>query len=175
MRPRNWLVVTGTNGKTTTTGMLESVLRAAGFQVTASGNIGWPVLEAVLAGSAPGRAPAGPDRGGTVQLPAALGAEHPARGGVVLNLAEDHLDWHGSMDGLRRREGARADRQGCARGHRRPRRGRSAVRRSPAKLVVPVIGGRPFPGSLGVRQSMLVDNAFGADVLLAGGEVRPRR
>ncbi len=29
--PRDWLVVTGTNGKTTTTGMLESILRAAGF------------------------------------------------------------------------------------------------------------------------------------------------
>src|SRR6476646_9876363 len=49
-RPRDWLVVTGTNGKTTTTGMLESILQAAGRQVRASGNIGWPVLEAVLAG-----------------------------------------------------------------------------------------------------------------------------
>ena len=48
--PRDWLVVTGTNGKTTTTGMLESILRADGLHVTACGNIGWPVIEAVLAG-----------------------------------------------------------------------------------------------------------------------------
>lgn len=43
-----WLAVTGTNGKTTTTNMLESMLRAAGLSTTAVGNIGRPIVEAVL-------------------------------------------------------------------------------------------------------------------------------
>ncbi len=60
--PRDWLVVTGTNGKTTTTGMLESVLRAGGRHVTACGNIGWAVLEAVLTGTGAPGAPKGSRR-----------------------------------------------------------------------------------------------------------------
>ncbi len=43
-----WLGVTGTNGKTTTVNMLESILRAAGLTVAAVGNVGRPVMEAVL-------------------------------------------------------------------------------------------------------------------------------
>lgn len=43
-----WLAVTGTNGKTTTVGMLESILKAAGLSVAAVGNVGRPVMEAVL-------------------------------------------------------------------------------------------------------------------------------
>ena len=90
--PRPWLVVTGTNGKTTTTGMLESMLRAAGLTVTACGNIGWSAAEAV----------ADP----TQQVIAAELSSFQLHGGAVgaaagracvLNLAEDHLDWHGSM------------------------------------------------------------------------------
>lgn len=43
-----WLAVTGTNGKTTTTGMLESMLRAGGLRTAAVGNIGRPIIEALL-------------------------------------------------------------------------------------------------------------------------------
>ena len=43
-----WLAVTGTNGKTTTTNMLESILTAAGLRTSAVGNIGRPIIEAIL-------------------------------------------------------------------------------------------------------------------------------
>jgi UDP-N-acetylmuramoylalanine--D-glutamate ligase len=43
-----WLAVTGTDGKTTTVGMLESILRAAGLVTGAVGNVGRPIMEAVL-------------------------------------------------------------------------------------------------------------------------------
>ena len=46
--PAPWLTVTGTNGKTTTVQMLASILRAAGLRAAAAGNVGTPVLEAVL-------------------------------------------------------------------------------------------------------------------------------
>ncbi len=171
-RPRDWLVVTGTNGKTTTTGMLESILRAAGFRVTASGNIGWPVLEAVLAGTGTD----GPRQDliaaelSSFQLHWAPGIRPAA--GVVLNLAEDHLDWHGSMQAYGAAKAkaltgrvalAVIDDPGAAR----------LLSASRASQVVPVIGGRPFPGSLGVRHGMLVDNTFGADVIMPAPEVRP--
>jgi len=42
-----WLCVTGTNGKTTTTGMTASILRAAGLGGLAVGNIGAPAVQAV--------------------------------------------------------------------------------------------------------------------------------
>ncbi|EFV00410.1 putative UDP-N-acetylmuramoyl-L-alanine--D-glutamate ligase, partial [Pseudoramibacter alactolyticus ATCC 23263] len=42
-----WLAITGTNGKTTTTQMTESILHAAGLKACAVGNIGRPILEAM--------------------------------------------------------------------------------------------------------------------------------
>ena len=43
-----WLAVTGTNGKTTTVQMLDSILRAAGLRSVAVGNVGLPIVEAVM-------------------------------------------------------------------------------------------------------------------------------
>ena len=43
-----WLAVTGTNGKTTTVEMLHSILGAAGLRSALVGNVGRPVLEAVM-------------------------------------------------------------------------------------------------------------------------------
>ena len=43
-----WLAVTGTNGKTTTVQMLDSILRAAGLRSVAAGNVGLPIVEAVM-------------------------------------------------------------------------------------------------------------------------------
>ncbi len=110
--PRKWLVVTGTNGKTTTTSMLFAMLEAAGLRAVLCGNIGDPVLDLL-------------DRPADVlavelssfQLHWAPSLRPEA--GVVLNVAEDHLDWHGSMASLRAGEGAGADGPG---GRRRPRR-----------------------------------------------------
>ena len=176
--PRDWLVVTGTNGKTTTTGMLESILRANDFQVTASGNIGWPVIEAVLAG---GTADTEPRQAviavelSSFQLYWAPSIRPAA--GVVLNVAEDHLDWHGSMAAY-------------AAAKARALTGRVALAviddpgakdllsasmggATPAGLAVPIMSGRPFPGALGVRHGQLVDAAFGQDELIAAEKVRP--
>ncbi|WP_420120508.1 UDP-N-acetylmuramoyl-L-alanine--D-glutamate ligase [Nakamurella sp.] len=160
---RRWLVVTGTNGKTTTTGMLESILRAAGREVTACGNIGWPVLAAVLAG--------GPDALDDAARQEVIAVElssfqlhwapslRPAAG-VVLNLAEDHLDWHGSMaaygaDKARALAGdvalAVVDDPGAA----------GLLAGSPAARTVPIGSGVPAAGALGVADGVLTDAAFG--------------
>jgi UDP-N-acetylmuramoylalanine--D-glutamate ligase len=88
-----WLGVTGTNGKTTTVLMLAAILGAAGHRAVAAGNVGLPVLDAVLADP--------PYDVLAVELSSfqlhwtSTVALHA---GAVLNLAPDHLDWHGSME-----------------------------------------------------------------------------
>jgi len=88
-----WLVVTGTNGKTTTTLMLASMLRAAGLRTAAVGNIGVSLVDAVMD-------PEGFDvlavEVGAPQLPFLLTASPLAS--VCLNVAEDHIDLFGSFE-----------------------------------------------------------------------------
>jgi UDP-N-acetylmuramoylalanine--D-glutamate ligase len=89
-QPPAWLALTGTDGKTTTVSMLAAMLLAAGENAVACGNIGLPVLDAVLAGHTVL----------AVELSSyQLHWQHSLRAdvAVVLNLAEDHLDWHGTM------------------------------------------------------------------------------
>lgn len=91
-RPR-WICVTGTNGKTTTVELTAAMLRAQGLRVAACGNIGNPILDAV-------RDPQGFDAL-VVELSSFqlhyLGEIEP-EASAFLNLAEDHLDWHGDID-----------------------------------------------------------------------------
>lgn len=89
----DWLCITGTNGKTTTVGMVESMLLAGGQRAIACGNVGMPLLDAL-------RDPEGFD---TLAIELASFQLHwthhmePAAS-VVLNVAEDHVDWHGSFE-----------------------------------------------------------------------------
>lgn len=87
-----WVAVTGTNGKTTTVGMVESILQAAGYRVVAAGNVGRPLIDVVLDPN--------PYDVIAVELSSFQlhwSSEMAPDVGVVLNIAEDHLDWHGSM------------------------------------------------------------------------------
>ena len=95
-----WITVTGTNGKTTTVNMLASILRAAGLRATSAGNVGTPLLEAVPAPRAVRRAGRR-----AVQLPAALAAVGGAGRSACLNVAPDHIDWHGSLEDYRLAKG----------------------------------------------------------------------
>ncbi|HET6855841.1 MAG TPA: Mur ligase family protein, partial [Streptomyces sp.] len=88
-----WLAVTGTNGKTTTVRMLASILQAAGLRTAAVGNIGVSLLDAVL-GDEPYDVLAVELSSYQLHWSPSLRAHSAA----VLNLAPDHLDWHGSME-----------------------------------------------------------------------------
>ncbi len=84
-----WLAVTGTNGKTTTTQMLESILHAAGLSTSAVGNIGRPIMETVLDGVHYDVL--------AVELSSfQLHWSHSLamHSSVVLNLQPDHLEWY---------------------------------------------------------------------------------
>ena len=84
-----WLCVTGTNGKTTTVQMLDAILTAAGLRSAAVGNVGRPVTEAVM----------DPTPYDVLAVELSSFQLHytysmSAESAVVLNLAEDHLDWY---------------------------------------------------------------------------------
>jgi UDP-N-acetylmuramoylalanine--D-glutamate ligase len=83
--------VTGTNGKTTTTGMLAGALTEAGYRATAAGNIGRPLVDAAVEDLQVIVAELS-----SFQLRHIVGFRAPV--GVLLNVADDHLDWHGSFD-----------------------------------------------------------------------------
>ena len=86
-----YVAVTGTNGKTTTTGMIESCLRADGIDAVACGNIGHPFPEAAREGHE-----ALVVECSSFQL-RQQESFHP-RVSVLLNLAPDHLDEHGTFE-----------------------------------------------------------------------------
>ncbi len=91
--PVPWLAVTGTNGKTTTVQMLAEILRADGLNAIAVGNVGTPVLEAVM-NPAPFDVLAVELSSYQLHWSSSISAE----ASVVLNVAPDHLDWHGDLE-----------------------------------------------------------------------------
>ena len=166
---RRWLVVTGTNGKTTTTTMLDAMLRADGRASVACGNIGRTVLDALV------MQPVATDLAvelSSFQLHWAPSVRPAA--GCVLNIADDHLDWHGSMLAYTAAK-ARAlggdvavvgmDDVAAAALARVPRRGRTVGFRL----------GEPAQGELGMVGGDLVDRAFAVEptVLAAVADITP--
>ena len=164
-RPRRWLVVTGTNGKTTTTSMLHGMLLAASRRSALCGNIGSPVLDMLDQ----------PAELFTVELSSFQLHWAPSlrpEAGAVLNVAEDHLDWHGSFAhyaaakarALTGRVGvAGVDDAVAAR----------LLADATATLRVGFRLGEPVEGELGVRDGMLLDRAFADAMPLAAASTIP--
>ncbi|MCF8611252.1 UDP-N-acetylmuramoyl-L-alanine--D-glutamate ligase [Gordonia sp. HY285] len=166
--PRTWLVITGTNGKTTTTSMAEAIGDTAGLAVAACGNIGLTVVDALRADP---RADVLCVEMSSFQLHWAPSIRPTA--GLVLNVAADHLDWHGSFDAY-------------AHAKQRALLGDVAIvgldddvaSRLPVgdgSRRVGFTAGTPSAGEFGVIEGILVDRAFaGAPVpLIAADRVRP--
>jgi UDP-N-acetylmuramoylalanine--D-glutamate ligase len=94
--PAEWIAITGTNGKTTTTQLTTAMLVAGGARAIACGNVGVPVLDAI-------RDPLGFD---VLVVELSSFQLHyldslSAWASVCLNVADDHLDWHGSAGAYR--------------------------------------------------------------------------
>ena len=88
-----WLAITGTNGKTTTTQMTESILNAAGLRACAVGNIGRPILEA-MADEIDYDVFAVELSSFQLHWSNSLSLHSAA----VLNLQQDHLEWYAHED-----------------------------------------------------------------------------
>ncbi|MBP5940209.1 UDP-N-acetylmuramoyl-L-alanine--D-glutamate ligase [Streptomyces acidiscabies] len=152
-----WLCVTGTNGKTTTTQMLASILTAAGLRTAAVGNIGVSLLDAV--------------NGDYDVLAVELSSYQlhwapslRAHSAAVLNLAPDHLDWHGSMEAYAADKGRvyEGNQVACVY-NAADKATEDLVREADVEEGCRAIGftlGTPGPSQLGVVEGILVDRAF---------------
>lgn len=96
-----WIGITGTNGKTTTTTLLAKILQASGKNAPACGNIGLPVMTCLN--------DALPDFSKPDVLVTELSSFQlefsptlTADMAIFLNLAPDHLNWHGSLEAYKR-------------------------------------------------------------------------
>lgn len=91
--PDNWVAITGTNGKTTTTSLATHLLQVAGMQAEAVGNIGTIIT---------GELDARPEGGWLVaelsSFQLATTRELHPRVAVLLNVTPDHVEWHGSLE-----------------------------------------------------------------------------
>jgi UDP-N-acetylmuramoylalanine--D-glutamate ligase len=146
-----WLALTGTNGKTTTVRMLEAMLAAAGHRTVAAGNVGLPLLEAVL------------DSYDVLAVELSSFQLHwsstlQPHTGAILNIADDHTDWHGSF-------------QEYALAKARIFDADIALGNADDEVVRGLLGGArhqhvaftlqsPRSGELGVVEHLLVDRAF---------------
>lgn len=164
-RPADWILITGTNGKTTTTRLTAEMLVAGGLRAAPVGSIGTPVLDAI-------RDPQGFDAL-VVELssrqlwylnlqtgPDAL-SPHAA---VCLNLAEDHLEWHGTFADYRDATAGVYARTRVACVYNKADVGtREMVEEAEVVEGARAIGfdlGVPGPSDLGVVDGILVDRAF---------------
>ncbi|MDN3297120.1 UDP-N-acetylmuramoyl-L-alanine--D-glutamate ligase [Streptomyces ficellus] len=154
-----WLAVTGTNGKTTTVRMLASILQAAGLRTAAVGNIGVSLLDAVL----------GEERYDVLAVELSSYQLHwapslRAHSAAVLNLAPDHLDWHGSMQAYAADKGRiyEGNQVACVY-NVEDKATEELVREADVEEGCRAIGftlGTPGPSQLGIVDDLLVDRAF---------------
>jgi len=148
-----WLAVTGTNGKTTTVKMLEQVLRAAGARAVAAGNVGLPLLDAVL----------DPEPYDVLAVELSSFQLHWSssvrpRAAALLNVADDHTDWHGSFQeyALAKAKVLDAD---VSLANADDEVSRTLLNRARGQRGTFTLQA-PRQGELGVVQGLLVDRAF---------------
>jgi UDP-N-acetylmuramoylalanine--D-glutamate ligase len=158
-RPAPWLAVTGTNGKTTTVQMLEAMLRSAGLRTVAAGNVGLPLVEAVM----------DPDPYDVLAVELSSFQLHyassvAAESAAVLNVAEDHLDWYPDLASYAADKGRIYQRvqRACVYNVADPVT-EELVREADVQEGARAIGftlGTPGVGMMGVVDDVLCDRAF---------------
>jgi UDP-N-acetylmuramoylalanine--D-glutamate ligase len=154
---QKWVALTGTNGKTTTVEMAAAAIRAGGISAIACGNVGKTVIECV---------------DGTeyfdvlvlelssFQLHWLKRAEFVAA--AILNIADDHTDWHGDFESYAKAKISILDRSMTA-----------ILNGDDGEVLTRTThwNGRkvfysldtPGPGEIGVVEELMVDRAFVAD------------
>ncbi|GAA4369917.1 UDP-N-acetylmuramoyl-L-alanine--D-glutamate ligase [Paeniglutamicibacter cryotolerans] len=157
-----WLVITGTNGKTSTVGMTESILRAAGLRAIAAGNVGTPILDAI-------RDPEGFDAIAVELSSFQLHFTHSISplASVVLNVAEDHVDWHGGYEHYLADKAKIYERTRVAAIYNADQRETEAMVENADVIegcrAIGFTTGVPARSMLGIVEDLLVDRAFNDD------------
>lgn len=154
---QRWIALTGTNGKTTTVEMAAAMLREGGVSAIACGNVGTTVIESVES----------PEKYAVLVLELSSFQLHWIREATfvavsILNIAQDHLDWHGGFDQYAQAKASILDRAstGILNGDDAEVVSRSAKWQG-RKVFFSL--DTPGPGEMGVVEELLVDRAFVSD------------
>jgi UDP-N-acetylmuramoylalanine--D-glutamate ligase len=159
--PAPWLAVTGTNGKTTTVTMLEAILQAAGRRAVAAGNVGRPLVEVVTERTADGEPAYDVLAVELSSFQLHWSSSIAPAAAAVLNVADDHTDWHGSFEAYRDAKARILAQAPVAVADAGDPVAAALVAAHPHPVTVTL--GEPAPGQLGVRAGVLVDRAFADD------------
>ena len=151
---QKWIALTGTNGKTTTIKMVESIFKAAKINGAACGNVGETVIASVCAKK--------PLDYLAIELSSfqIQWSDLPQYQSVaVLNIAEDHIDWHGSFEAYVQ-----------AKLKLLKHSNKMIVNKSDPELLNRISSevitwfsiDTPLAGELGIVENLLIDRAFSA-------------
>jgi len=154
---QRWIALTGTNGKTTTVEMAAAMLREGGISASACGNVGTTVIESVESG----------EKYDVLVLELSSFQLHWMREAsfvavAILNIAQDHVDWHGGFQAYAQAKMSILDRAstGIFNGDDAEVVAR-ATRWQGRKVFFSL--DTPRPGEIGVVEELLVDRAFVSD------------
>lgn len=154
---QRWFALTGTNGKTTTVEMTAAAMRAGGLHATACGNVGDTVIDAVES----------KDKFDVLVLELSSFQIHWMQAAqftasAILNIADDHTDWHGSFEEYARTKISLLD--SSSTGILNADDGEVVKRCAQWKgRKVFFSLDTPGPGEIGVVEELLVDRAFVLD------------
>jgi UDP-N-acetylmuramoylalanine--D-glutamate ligase len=154
---QKWLALTGTNGKTTTVEMVAHILKQAGINAIACGNVGTTVIDSVMS---PAKYEYLILELSSFQLHWLEDAHFVSA--AILNIADDHVDWHGSFDAYAHDKVSILDKSTTAilNGDDGEVVGRTSHWLG-RKIFYSL--DTPAPGEMGVVEELLVDRAFVAD------------
>ncbi|CAB4610924.1 unannotated protein [freshwater metagenome] len=154
---QKWLALTGTNGKTTTVELTAAMLRSGGLTAIACGNVGTTVIEVVES----------PEQYDYLVLELSSFQLHWLEdaefiSSAVLNIAQDHLDWHGSFDAYATDKLSILDKSMTAILNSQDGEILTRTAHWQGRKVFFSLD-TPSPGEIGVVEELLVDRAFVAD------------
>jgi len=154
---QKWLALTGTNGKTTTVEMVAAMLQCGGLNAAACGNVGDTVIDAVDSAT--------PFdvlvlELSSFQLHWSTQAQFVAS--AILNIADDHIDWHGSFEEYAKAKVSILNRTSTAILNADDGAILTRTSQWQGKKVFYSLD-TPGPGEIGLVEELLVDRAFVQD------------
>ena len=154
---QRWIALTGTNGKTTTVEMAAAMLREAGVSAIACGNVGTTVIESVESS----------EKYEVLVLELSSFQLHWMREAsfvatAILNIAQDHVDWHGSFTEYARVKGSILDRSSTGIFNAGDLEVVNQAAHWQGRKVFFSLD-TPAPGELGIVEELIIDRAFVSD------------
>jgi len=154
---QRWIALTGTNGKTTTVEMAAAMLRAGGVSAIACGNVGLTVIESVES----------PEKYEVLVLELSSFQLHWMREAnfvavAILNIAQDHVDWHGGFEEYAQAKMSILDRASTGIFNADDKQVLTRATHWQGRKIFFSLD-TPGPGEIGVVEELLVDRAFVSD------------